>query len=113
MPSSNVMHEFKHGELHSGSKKGPKVASRKQAIAIMLSEQRNEAKHGGHYVSNSEGKRPTGSAPFSDAEIAAGHRVVETHDYHEMAQGGFNSPNLTGPCKDENYALDNPKACKL
>ncbi len=31
-----VMHEFKHGELHSGSKKGPKVDSRAQAIAIAL-----------------------------------------------------------------------------
>lgn len=35
-----VMSEYKHGELHSGSKKGPKVTSRKQAIAIALSEQR-------------------------------------------------------------------------
>ena len=33
-----VMHEYKHGILHSGSKKGPKVSSRKQAIAIALSE---------------------------------------------------------------------------
>lgn len=33
-----VMHEFKHGELHSGSKKGPKVTSRAQAIAIGISE---------------------------------------------------------------------------
>lgn len=33
-----VMHEFKAGELHSGSKKGPVVKSRKQAIAIALSE---------------------------------------------------------------------------
>lgn len=33
-----VMHEFKAGELTSGSKKGPKVTSRKQAIAIALSE---------------------------------------------------------------------------
>jgi hypothetical protein len=33
-----VMHEYKEGELHSGSKKGPKVKSRKQAIAIALSE---------------------------------------------------------------------------
>lgn len=39
-----VMHEFKHGELHSGSKKGPKVKSRKQAIAIALSEQREKGK---------------------------------------------------------------------
>lgn len=35
-----VMHEFKEGELRSGSKKGPKVKSRKQAIAIGLSEAR-------------------------------------------------------------------------
>ncbi|MDE2232915.1 MAG: hypothetical protein KGJ90_02170 [Patescibacteria group bacterium] len=35
-----VMHEFKESELHSGSKKGPKVTSREQAIAIGLSESR-------------------------------------------------------------------------
>lgn len=35
-----VMHEFKAGKLHSGSKKGPKVKSRKQAIAIAISEQK-------------------------------------------------------------------------
>lgn len=33
-----VMHEFKVGSLHSGSKKGPKVTSRDQAIAIAMSE---------------------------------------------------------------------------
>lgn len=41
-----VMHEFKHGELHSGSKKGPKVKSRKQAVAIALSEQRKQNRGG-------------------------------------------------------------------
>ncbi len=35
-----VMHEFKEGELHSGSKKGPVVGNRKQAVAIALSEAR-------------------------------------------------------------------------
>jgi hypothetical protein len=35
-----VMEEFKHGALHSGSKKGPVVESPKQAIAIGLSEAR-------------------------------------------------------------------------
>ena len=35
---NKVMGEFKRGELHSGSKKGPEVTSRKQAIAIALSE---------------------------------------------------------------------------
>ena len=33
-----VMKEFKEGKLHSGSKKGPKVKNRKQAIAIAMSE---------------------------------------------------------------------------
>lgn len=33
-----VMKEYKAGELHSGSKKGPEVKSRKQAVAIALSE---------------------------------------------------------------------------
>lgn len=32
------MNEFKSGKLHSGSKKGPVVKSRKQAVAIGLSE---------------------------------------------------------------------------
>lgn len=39
-----VMKEFKHGKLHSGSKKGPEVTNRKQAIAIALSEARKRNK---------------------------------------------------------------------
>lgn len=35
---AKVMREYKAGKLHSGSKKGPKVKSRKQAIAIAMSE---------------------------------------------------------------------------
>ena len=35
-----TMHEFKAGKLHSGSKHGPIVKSRKQAIAIGMSQQR-------------------------------------------------------------------------
>jgi len=35
-----VMKEFKSGTLHSGSKSGPTVSSRKQAVAIALSEAR-------------------------------------------------------------------------
>lgn len=37
---AKVMDEFKAGKLHSGSKKGPEVTSRKQAVAIGLSEAR-------------------------------------------------------------------------
>ena len=39
-----VMKEFKGGKLHSGSKKGPTVTSRKQAVAIALSEKRAATK---------------------------------------------------------------------
>lgn len=35
---AKVMGEYKRGTLHSGSKKGPKVKSRKQAVAIAMSE---------------------------------------------------------------------------
>ena len=38
-----VMHEYKTGTLHSGSKSGPMVTNRKQAIAIAMSEA-NKAK---------------------------------------------------------------------
>lgn len=41
-----VMGEFKRGTLHSGSKKGPKVTSKKQAVAIALSEQRRAKSRG-------------------------------------------------------------------
>jgi len=37
-----VLKEFKEGKLHSGSKTGPKVKSRKQAVAIGLSEAREK-----------------------------------------------------------------------
>jgi hypothetical protein len=33
---AKTMREYKQGKLHSGSKKGPRVKSRKQAIAIAL-----------------------------------------------------------------------------
>jgi hypothetical protein len=49
MPSSEVMHKYKHGTLRSGGPDGPKVHSRAQAIAIMMSEKRKEEAHGGHY----------------------------------------------------------------
>jgi len=53
------MHKWKKGKLHSGS--GGKVTSQKQAVAIMLSEKRNEAKHGGHYK---EGKKNASKEVF-------------------------------------------------
>jgi len=43
---AKVMHEYKEKKLHSGSKKGPPVKSRKQAIAIGLSEARKAGEKG-------------------------------------------------------------------
>ncbi len=49
MPSSEVMHKWKSGDLHSGGPGGPKVTSQRQAVAIMLSEKRKEDENGGVY----------------------------------------------------------------
>ena len=38
MPWNKVMPQFGKGTLHSGSKQGPKVKNKKQALAIMFSE---------------------------------------------------------------------------
>jgi hypothetical protein len=46
-----VMHEYKHGELHSGSKRGPRVTSRRQAIAIAMNQSRQSGR------SRSRGRR--------------------------------------------------------
>ena len=37
-----VMKEYGEGNLHSGSKKGPKVTSKKQAVAIRSEEHTSE-----------------------------------------------------------------------
>jgi hypothetical protein len=39
---SRVMHEYKEGKLHSGSKKGKIVENPRQAIAIGISEARKK-----------------------------------------------------------------------
>lgn len=74
---SKVMGEFKRGDLHSGSNKGPKVTSEKQATAIALSEARKVGakipvkKFDGGGVFNERGQRATWD------EVAAEGRRVE------------------------------------
>jgi hypothetical protein len=55
MPWDQVMHKWGQGELHSGSKSGPKVSSQKQAVAIMLSEKRAAKRGKKEYQSKSLG----------------------------------------------------------
>ncbi len=54
MPWNEVLGKFRKGNLHSGSKSGPKVDNKKQALAIMLSEKR--AAEGGKEEYKSQGK---------------------------------------------------------
>lgn len=44
MPASEVMTKWASGQLHSGSKSGPVVKNKKQAIAIKYSEEEAAAK---------------------------------------------------------------------
>lgn len=62
---SKVMKKFKHGDLHSGSKKGPVVEGRKQAVAIALS----EARKSGAKIPKKPKKAP-GRAYISTTSVA-------------------------------------------
>lgn len=80
---AKVMHEFGKGELHSGSKKGPKVTNPKQAIAIALSEQRASKKAKGGL--ESEDGSPLKSVPVKD--IKSGKIPQSTdEDYYGKAK---------------------------
>lgn len=60
MPWDEVMHKFKHGGLHSGSKSGPKVKDRNQAIAIMLSEKKAAGEGKSEYASSKKKSKGLG-----------------------------------------------------
>ncbi len=72
MPSSAVMGKFKSGTLHSGGAKGKVVTNPQQAVAIMYSEKRTEAKHGGKYPEK-KGKKhaPTNGEMLIHSALAA------------------------------------------
>jgi hypothetical protein len=65
---AKVMGEFKRGELHSGSKKGPEVTSKKQATAIALSEAR---KAGAKIPVKRREGTPMGEGPEGDDALMA------------------------------------------
>lgn len=68
------MHEFKKGTLHSGSKNGPKVTNRKQAIAIGLSESG---------MSNKGAKQPhprTNPGDYNDSAHDRSYSAAEKDD---------------------------------
>ena len=57
MPYDEVMPKFKRGTLHSGSKNGPVVRSRDQAIAIEISEKKKAQGGKSEYKSKKKGFR--------------------------------------------------------
>lgn len=74
-----VMGEYKEGKLHSGSKTGPKVSSRKQAVAIALSEARNAgAKIPVKKAGGGEVGRAASAGALSDVAKRVGRKVTES-----------------------------------
>lgn len=81
---SKVMGEFKAGTLHSGSKKGPEVTNRKQAVAIALSEARDagakipKKARGGSIMDEPISTRPTDKSGrrMTIAELEQSNRDV-------------------------------------
>ena len=71
-----VMHEFKHGELHSGTS-GQKVKNRKQAIAVALSEageSNQQAPRENEHLRHTKAKERRGETARDEAEGKAPRR---------------------------------------
>lgn len=84
MPPKEVVHtemkKFKEGKLHSGSKSGPKVKSRKQAVAIALSEAGESKKN---YDRSAHHK---GNPGFPSSSEAGGSPPPATYASHESRE---------------------------
>lgn len=76
-----VMHEMKAGTLRSGSKHGPKVTERKQAIAIGMSEAR-KAEHGGK---KHHGKKHNGAKHHEKMHHEKKHEGKKHHGKHHLS----------------------------
>jgi len=72
-----VMHEFKHGELRSGTS-GPKVKNRKRAVAIALSEagasNQQTPKENVEHLRHTKAKERRGETAKDEAEGKASRR---------------------------------------
>jgi hypothetical protein len=95
---AKVMHEFGAGELHSGSKKGPKVTNPKQAVAIALSEAGKAKKAKG------------GMAHEDAAQDKAMIKSMVKPSALKKADGGPISPQMRSPLQDMARARSVPVA---
>ncbi len=106
-----VMSEFGAGKLHSGSKKGPEVTNKKQAVAIALS----EARKAGAKIPTMK-KADGGMVRMTDAERRASMEVpskgmtpAEARALRAMmaakAAAPKRAPLITGPVSDREVGL--------
>jgi Family of unknown function (DUF6496) len=89
--AGRVMHEFKHGELKSGSGgKGGKLKTRKQAVAIALSES-----GASKYASKAENKHNLSKSKHKQAKGETGQQEREGKS-HVGARGKRESTRAMG-----------------
>lgn len=87
------MHEWGQGKLHSGSKKGPEVKSKKQALAIGYSEARKSS-HEKALSSRVEGVKKYGQAIrkkheelTKKGETTLDHSQMRSYEKHLVKKG--------------------------
>lgn len=120
---AKVMREFKRGELHSGSKEGPKVTSRKQATAIAMSEARQplQKKSLGGLMNEAVSSRPVDAGgrrvTLADLERAnrdtGGMTAAEVHKAGEAIKRANRTPAERIPGKtNEARTMNRPPVRK-
>ena len=101
-----VMHEFKHGELESS--RGGKVKSRKQAVAIALSEagasKYDSEKEKKHNLARTKSKERKGETAMQEKEGKGAMRKLESHYESGGKSGGRKTSRAGGKTKSELYA---------
>ena len=107
--TERVMHEFKEGELESG-RGGQKVKSRKQAIAIALSESGStntkSPKKNRQTLSKTKAKERTGRTAEAEKEGKSAQRrtLAKGAAGTSRRKATGSSGRASGPTKDELYA---------
>jgi hypothetical protein len=113
-----VMREYKEGKLHSGSKKGPVVKDRKQAVAIALSEARKSGAkipkkaEGGAMDSYGNKKEPFRGSPKKAREMGRKDRM-DRIALEKMRKAEKYAPGLSIDMPDRKAHGGMPKSRKM
>ena len=113
-----VMREYKEGKLHSGSKKGPVVKDRKQAVAIALAEARKSGAkipkkaEGGAMDSYGNKKEPFRGSPKKAREMGRKDRM-DRMALEKMRKAEKYAPGLSIDMPDRKAHGGMPKSRKM